>query len=381
VNDPISLRTRTYAPEELYPGYDRLRLTQSDGGVRTHIVLFLLTFLSTALASALNQGFNPLAEPAHLVDGLPYAAALMTILLFHESGHYILARLYRVPTSLPYFIPAPPFFLLGTFGAVIRMRTLPRDRRALFDVGAAGPWAGIAIAIPVLVLGLSLSEVYPRPEAGAGLILGEPLLFRLLSRLVLGVSSSGDVTILLHPLALAGWAGLLVTMLNLLPIGQLDGGHVLYAALGPRWHYRVSLGIVAVLVVLGVSGAGTPLALPVMAAFFVLRALLPPARHLLLAVATIVALIAIEISGSGSWLVWAILMSVIGLRHPPLLDTETPLDTRRRIGAIATLVLFVFTFMPAPITLSTHRHFVPPRPDAVEVHTLLRPPVERSVPL
>jgi len=326
VSEPISLRTRSYAADQLQPGYEQLRLARRDErGPGLHILLFLATFVTTAAAGAMHQGFDVLTAPVHLLDGLPYAAALMSILLFHESGHYVLARLHRVEATLPFFIPAPPvIFLIGTLGAFIRMRSLPRDRRALFDVGAAGPWAGMLVAVPVLILGLWLSEVKPSgPTDQGGLFLGDSLLFKALTWLVLGVSSA-DVTIVLHPVALAGWVGLLVTALNLLPVGQLDGGHVVYAALGERWHRWISLGTLTTLVVLGIGGAGT-------------------------------------------WLVWAVLLSFLGLRHPRLLDVETPLDPRRRLAAAATGVMFLVTFMPEPFSFSMPRPPIPRHPDAIPV--------------
>jgi membrane-associated protease RseP (regulator of RpoE activity) len=337
VNEPISLRTRTYAPDELYPGYDRLRLQRKSSNPATHIALFLLTFLTTAAAGAMHQGFDVLASPMHLIDGLPYAAALMAILLFHESGHYVLARLHRVEATLPFFIPAVPvIFFIGTLGAFIRMRTLPRDRRALFDIGAAGPWAGMFIALPVLILGLWLSEVKPGAGSDGGLFLGDSLLFKLLTWLVLGVSSA-DVTIVLHPVALAGWVGLLVTALNLMPVGQLDGGHVVYAAFGERWHRFISLFTVALLVALGLRGATT-------------------------------------------WLFWAGLLFFLGLRHPRLSDSETPLDPRRRLAAFATLALFAVTFMPQPISFSAPRPPLRHHPGAIPV-SAPAPPSDWKVPL
>jgi len=239
-----------------------------------------------------------------------------------------------VDATLPFFIPAPPLFFIGTLGAFIRMRSMPRDRKALFDVGAAGPWAGIAVAVPLLVLGLALSEVKPAtPSTGGEFFLGESLLLRALMWLVLGVSNS-DVNIVLHPIAMAGWVGLLVTALNLMPVGQLDGGHIVYAALGARWHRWISLGTVTAMVVL-VAGGAT------------------------------------------SWLVWAVLLVALGLRHPRIADNDTPLDPIRRFSAAASLLLFALTFMPEPLK------FVPPpiprSPDAVPV-SVPAPPA-RSLPL
>ena len=336
VSEPISLRTRSYADGELSPGYrvvEQRRYRRPQPGV--HVALFAATFLTAALAYALNfGGANPYADLGSLAVGVPYAFALLAILLAHEFGHYALARVHDVDATLPFFIPAPPFFFIGTLGAFIRMRSMPRDRKALFDVGAAGPWAGIIVAVPLLAIGLALSEVRPAmPSPGGDFLLGESLLLRAMMWLVLGVSSS-DVTIMLHPIALAGWVGLLVTALNLMPVGQLDGGHIVYAALGARWHRWISLGTVTALVVL-VAGGAT------------------------------------------SWLVWAVLLLALGLRHPRIVDNDTPLDPGRRYAAAASLLLFVLTFMPEPLRLVPPP--IPRSPDAIPVSAPAPPP--RSIPL
>jgi membrane-associated protease RseP (regulator of RpoE activity) len=270
-----------------------------------HIVLFASTFVTTAMAGAFQVGADPISDPSSIRAGFPFAIALMTILLGHELGHYFLSRFHGVRATLPYFIPAPPI-LIGTFGAFIRMKSPPRSRRALFDVGAAGPWVGILLAIPAVIIGLHLSEVQP-PSAGGGLLLGDSLLFSFLTRMTLGVSSK-DVTILLHPIALAGWFGFFVTFLNLLPMGQLDGGHVAYAMFGRahRWVSRLFIGVILVL------GFG----------------------------------------GWQGWFVWAILIALLGLDHPPTLDPGTPLDRKRMAAAWLTIAVFVLTFMPNPISIA-----------------------------
>jgi len=331
VTEPVPLPTRPY-PDELYRDFRPAPVAVGRRrGPGVHVALFAATFLTTAMASALHQGVDVLASPGQLLIGFPYAIAIMSILLFHECGHYFLARAHRVDATLPFFIPAPPMiFFIGTLGAFIRMRSLPRDRRALFDIGAAGPWAGMLVAVPALMLGLSLSEVRPAGPGGeAGLFLGDSLLFKGLTWLVLGTTGD-NVTIVLHPIALAGWVGLLVTALNLLPVGQLDGGHVVYAAFGPRWHRWISRGTLVSLIVLGVGGAAT-------------------------------------------WLVWAVLLSFLGLRHPRLLDSETPLDPRRRWAAVATLVVFVATFMPEPVYFSEPLPPIPRDEHAVPVSVPARP--------
>ena len=272
-----------------------------------NLLLFGTTFLTTALTSALNQGADILSDPAAIRVGFPFAIAVMTILLFHECGHYYLARAHQVDASLPYFIPAPPIFVFGTLGAFIRMRRTPPTRSALFDIGAAGPWAGFVVAVPAVIFGLQLSEVRPLDPTVGGLMLGDSLLFSGLTWFVLGVSSE-EATILLHPIALAGWFGFLVTCLNLLPVGQLDGGHVAYAVFG-RSHRWISRAVLVVLVLLGIT------------------------------------------SWPG-WFVWAALLLVLGLAHPQTTDSTSPLDRRRLVAAALTLGLFIVTFTPEPLTLA-----------------------------
>ena len=273
----------------------------------THLVLFFLTFLTTTMAGALHVGVDPLHDPLGMIHGLPFSFTLMLILLCHELGHYVLAAVHRVPATLPYFIPGPPF-LVGTFGAFIKMHGMPRSRRALFDVGAAGPWAGFVIAVPAVILGLSWSEVRPLGgELEGGLSLGNSILFSTLSSTVLGVHPD-DVTILLHPVALAGWFGIFVTFLNLLPIGQLDGGHVIYALFG-RKHRKIAR--LFFVVVLGLGFLGWQ-----------------------------------------GWFLWAFLLGfVLRVDHPDTQDSDTPLDPFRKFAAWATIGIFVLTFMPVPLSV------------------------------
>jgi membrane-associated protease RseP (regulator of RpoE activity) len=263
-------------------------------------------------------------------SGPAFAATLMGILLCHELGHYVMGRRHGVDVSLPYFIPVPPQVTLGTLGAVIRMRRPIADRNALFDVGAAGPIAGLVVAIPLLVVGLSLSELGPIQPDGA--LEGNSILYALLKYAVFGRWLPGDgVDVQLHPMAFAGWVGLLITMINLMPIGQLDGGHVARAALGQaheKWSGRLhvalpifGLGVGAVMFVAAL-GAGRG----------VLGALLYAQ------------------SGALPWLVWTALLSWMrwqaGEYHPPV--SEVPLDPRRRWYAIAMLVIFFLIATPVP---------------------------------
>jgi membrane-associated protease RseP (regulator of RpoE activity) len=271
-----------------------------------HILLFVLTFITTAMAGAFQVGADPLSDASSIRAGFPFAVTLLSILLIHELGHYFLSKVHGVRATLPYFIPAPPI-LIGTFGAFIRMKSPPPSRRALFDVGAAGPWAGLLAAIPAVLVGLQWSEVRPLALNEGGLVLGDSILFSFLTRLALGTTPD-DVTILLHPIALAGWFGFFVTFLNLLPVGQLDGGHVAYAMFG-RWHRVVARLFVGLIAVLG---------------FY----------------------------GWQGWFFWVLLLVLIGVDHPPTRDSITPLDGRRRVAAWLTAGAFIVTFMAEPIAMS-----------------------------
>ena len=259
-----------------------------------------------------------------------FAATLMAILLCHELGHYVIGRRRGVEVSLPYFIPMPPQLTFGTLGAVIRMRTSIPDRNALFDVGAAGPIAGLVVAIPLLVAGLSRSSVGPlHPD---DMIEGNSILYALLKYAVFGRwLPSGGVDVQLHPMAFAGWVGLLITMINLMPIGQLDGGHIARAALGQaheKWSGRLHLALPA-------------LGLAIGSAMFVMALRLGRGVTDALSYAS---------SGLVPWLVWALMLGWMRRRageyHPPV--SETLLDPRRRRYAIAMLVIFLLIATPVP---------------------------------
>ncbi|MBZ0170088.1 Peptidase family M50 [Candidatus Methylomirabilis lanthanidiphila] len=275
-------------------------------GPWVNIVLLLATLTTTVFVGAANRGANPFADPWSLAQGLPFAVTLLLILGVHELGHYFTARRYGITVTLPYFIPAPVG--LGTFGAFIRMKSPVTDRQALFDVGIAGPLAGLCVALPAIVVGLHWSElILTGAEEHAGIALGTPLLFSLLQWLTLGpIPEGGDV--LLHPVAFAGWIGLFVTALNLLPIGQLDGGHIAYALVG-RHHRRVA--IFTVLVLIGMGIAYWP-----------------------------------------GWLFWASLSLILGLKHPPPLNDVTRLDDRRRLVGFASLLLLLSVMTPSPFHFS-----------------------------
>lgn len=262
--------------------------------------------------------------------GPAFAATLMGILTCHEFGHYLVGRRRGVDVSLPYFIPMPPVISLGTLGAVIRMRNPIEDRRALFDVGAAGPIAGIVVAIPLLVIGLCLSHV--GPSQPTSFQEGNSILYALLKYAVFHRwLPGGGVDVQLHPMAFAAWVGLLVTMINLMPIGQLDGGHVARAALGDR-HEVWSARLHVVLPVIGIVIGAIMLA--------VARA---HGRSWLGA-------LSYAKDGVIPWVVWALLLGWMrrsaGEYHPPV--GARPLDPTRRRLALALLVLFVLIATPVP---------------------------------
>jgi membrane-associated protease RseP (regulator of RpoE activity) len=271
-----------------------------------HVVLLLVTALTTTVAGGLWNGAPLEASSTLLIAGLPFSATLLAILLAHEMGHYLMCRRYRVDASLPYFLPAPPLiFMWGTIGAFIRIRARFPDRRALFDIGAGGPWAGFVLAVAAMAWGLAHSTIAATPVESGMIEFGDSLLTRWLVYVLLDVDSS---QVLLHPVAFAGWTGLLVTSLNLLPVGQLDGGHVLYAVFRGRLRI-VSVALIAFLVWLGFER-------------------------------------------SESWLIWAaILTSMLILGHPPTIDDDRPLGRGRILGAVASGLLFVLTFVPEPIRL------------------------------
>lgn len=218
-----------------------------------NLALLAATLVTTTYAGAAHQGVNVLRNPAAWTVGLPYGLGVMLILGVHEMGHYLTARRHGVRVSLPYFIPVP--FALGTFGAFISMPPLLKSRRQLFDIGVAGPLAGLAIAIPALAIGLRWSQVLPVDPADAshasqGVSVNASMLLALISKLAIGDAISRGHYLVLHPLAFAGWLGLMITALNLLPVGQLDGGHIARALFGrarATWIGRVALGGMVVL--------------------------------------------------------------------------------------------------------------------------------------
>lgn len=303
---------------------------------RKNVLLFAATVVSVLHAGLLWADRYPteeglLALLRALPAGYPFALPLLAILLTHEFGHYFAARIHRVRASLPFFIPLPFLSPFGTMGAVIAMPERIRSRAALLDIGAAGPLAGLAVALPVLAYGLSTSSV--GPASGAGILEGQSLLYVAMKRIFVGPIPEGS-DVFLNATAMAGWTGLLVTTLNLLPVYQLDGGHVAYALFGERQNRFGRLVHQGLLLVVAYNLA--VFALPVVRAGAWED--LPRA-----------------LGNSSSWLVWYVLLLFIRRAgdgsgdHPP---TEPgPLSPARKVVAVVTLLFFVLLFMPTPWTV------------------------------
>jgi membrane-associated protease RseP (regulator of RpoE activity) len=312
--------------------------------------LFLLTFLTTTASGAIRQHpgadfpfwqlLFPVGAIRPISDGLSYSVPLMAILLCHELGHYFAAKAHGVAASLPYFIPLPPLFGLGTMGAVIGMRQVTADRRKLIDIGAAGPLAGLLVAVPVIIYGLSLSPVADLHPGG--MQEGNSLLYALLKFMTKGAflpDRTRDVV--LHPTAFAGWTGLLITMINLLPIGQLDGGHIATAYFGNgynRFARRVhqALPLVAMLVFAWVMAV-------------VRREVHGTGR------ATLEDIAGIAFEGALPWLLWWGMVRLVqrssgSADHPPV-DVRPLVPTRRALFWLM-VVVFVFLLMPVPMRKS-----------------------------
>jgi len=320
--DPFTTTNGHTLPRPAAPGRRRER------GPVWNVVLFLMTCLTTLLAGTMFSGsptfdaYRASREPlGWMLSGVPFAATLLGILVVHEFGHYFTARARGAAVSLPYFIPAPPLiFMAGTLGAIIRMRSSARDRNALFDIAAAGPLAGLAVAIPAALLGLAWSTVVPAAP-GPHLVFGESLLTRALVWLRFGTLPDGMV-VSTHPVADAAWFGFLVTALNLLPAGQLDGGRIGYALL-PRHHATLGRLTVAGLAALGVTVA---------VALYLAR---PDWTSLIPGV---------------NWIVLASLIRfALGYGHGALLDPIEPLTRGRRLVGIACFVLLVLMLPPVLI--------------------------------
>ncbi|MCB8982814.1 MAG: site-2 protease family protein [Ardenticatenaceae bacterium] len=270
-------------------------------------VLLIVTIFSTMYVAALGETGDYSLALSNIWLGLPFSISIMVILGAHELGHYFAARHHRVPVTLPYFIPMP-FSIIGTMGAFIQLKAPVKNKRALFDVGAAGPLAGLVFAVPLLLYGLATSPVGPLPTTGY-MLEGNSILYSLAKILVLGqMLPANGLDVSLNQLAWAGWVGLLVTGLNLIPVGQLDGGHVSYVLFGQRakqffWPVIIALALLTVL------------------------------------------------TGTMMWVFWIFLLFFFGRAYAVPLDDVTPLDSRRRALAIFTLFLFVLVFVPIPFQI------------------------------
>jgi len=271
---------------------------------RINIILFFITILSTLFAGAMMEGADIYNSPFELFKGIPFSITLMLILGTHEFGHYYYAQKHGVDATLPYFIPAPT--IIGTFGAFIKINSPIRKKNALLHIGAAGPIAGFIVAVPALIIGLTQSTVITLDETFEGMRLGDSLLMMGLTGIIFpGLGPNQDI--LLHSVAFAGWIGLLVTMLNLLPIGQLDGGHIAYAMLGEKYD---KVAITALLSLIPLS-------------YFTLN-----------------------------WLIWGglILILMRTVKHPPVMNIHEPLSYKdKKIGYMC-LAIFILCFIPAPFS-------------------------------
>ena len=288
-----------------------------------YILLFIATLATTTVVgAAMQMDFDrnlpfdiehsltlyPLVwrNPAILLQGLPFSLTLLTILMAHELGHYLAATYHRVDASLPYFMPSP---FMGTFGAFIRVRSAICSKRVLFDIGVAGPVAGFVFLLPALAVGLAFSKVVPNIAHQGNIQFGVPAIQWLLESAIFPGTRAADLY--LHPVARAAWVGTFATAMNLLPIGQLDGGHILYSFF-PTWHKRISVAVCAALMTLGVvlRLRGTPW---------------------------------------DGWELWAVILFLLGRRHPMVYDPAGMGEGRKKLGWIA-LVIFLLCFAYLPFT-------------------------------
>lgn len=270
---------------------------------------YLLFLPQYYLASVAALMVHALSNPPVLLQGLLFSASLLAILATHEAGHYIACRRYGVDATLPFFLPAPPLFLAGTFGAFIKIKAPIPSRRALFDIGLAGPLAGFAVALPIAIAGIATLQVVP-PISGPGITFNDPLLFRLLA-VVFNVNLNNGVP---NPFYMAAWIGLLVTALNLMPVSQLDGGHGTFALFGPRAHKIIG-------------------------------------RAAFIAMATLAVLGWIWHSSPSGFLYAVLLGVMLRVRHPQPREMQ-PLGRARIAVALVTLLVFALSFWPFPITIT-----------------------------
>lgn len=284
-----------------------------------NIVLFVATVLSTffvginwslsfkyanaiSQTSQINLNIKIFEDPQIISLSIIYAVVLIGILLSHELGHFLTCQHYKIEATLPYFIPAPT--LIGTLGAFIKIKSPITRKKQLFDIGVAGPLTGFILSVPALVYGLSLSKVVPAIPKEGSLIFGEPLLLKIIGSIIFK-NAPPNFDIILHPVAFAGWVGIFVTALNLFPVGQLDGGHISYALLGPKSRNLAKI-FLGVFIFMGF--------------FFWI-----------------------------GWFIWAFLILILGLRHPRVFDEDTPLSPPRKFIGFLVLIIFILSFIPDPI--------------------------------
>ena len=312
------MQESSFVPTDLFPPEP----APSPSQWALSLTLLFLTFCTTIFAGGFySTGFLGFRDPAGLLFLLnpriisacfSFSFPLLVILSAHELGHYFACRYYGMKCTPPYFIPMP-LPLTGTLGAFIKIKSYFRGKKALFDIGIAGPLAGFLFSLPVLWIGISISRLTPNiPSRHLELSFGEPLIFRLIGMAVLGYAPERQ-DIIAHPMAMAGWVGLLATSLNLLPIWQLDGGHIAYAVFGAEWHKKLSFAAVIALIIVSFMGWPTP-----------------------------------------SYLLFGLILLIIGWRlrfyHPAPLVDEGPLGTGRIILAFIALLILILSFTPVPIT-------------------------------
>ncbi len=284
-----------------------------------NIILFVVTVLSTFFVgitwslsfryadvitrnSEADLSVKIFEDPQIILLSLIYAVVLIGILLSHELGHFLTCQYYKINATLPYFIPAPT--LIGTLGAFIKIKSPITRKQQLFDIGVAGPLTGFILSVPALIYGLSLSKAVPAVPREESLIFGEPLILKIVGSVIFK-DVPADFDVILHPVAFAGWVGIFVTALNLFPLGQLDGGHVAYALLGPKSRNLAKL-FIGIFIFMGFF-------------FWV------------------------------GWFIWIFIIMLLGLKHPRVVDESTPLSPRRKLLGFVVFIIFILSFIPDPI--------------------------------
>jgi len=323
---------------------------------KIHIILFLLTVLTTfitGLSPELSVEENlsfwqnlvaswdniliALQSKENIINAVSFSGALLFILGTHEMGHYYYGRKYGLDITPPYFIPSPPFISpIGTFGAFIKIKSPISTKKALFDIGIAGPIAGFIATIIVLIFGLELTSTIDLAEyeAGGGAIIGTPIILSILEFFLVGPPPEGHISVL-HPVAFAGWVGLFVTALNLIPSGQLDGGHITYSLFSKKIHGYISQTMLVLLIIFGI---GTEILITIGNDLLGSR-FLWFSQHIPI------------IEGFPGWLLWAFLLILMGSGHPPTMYEESNLNWKRKVLGLVSLLIFIGCFTPVPIKI------------------------------